>query len=269
MATTKKYAARPGNGLDLEGVTVRSITSVADRPELLVAAQQIFDVAWSPTLMIPSVSSHLIPRLLTDFSKFVLVAVTDNPIEPLGYAAAIPFVGPDDLLDLPDGGYDEVFTRAVQDFDAGRTPTMLAALAIAVMPKHRGSGVSEGLARALCDLARSHRFSHLVVPVRPAHKAADPFVSMDRYAFRTRQDGAPADPWIRVHWRLGATIVKICPSSMTMRASIAAWEEATRVSFGSSGLYAIPDGLAPLRVDCERREAVLVEPNVWMAYRIG
>ena len=47
--------------------------------------------------MIPSVSSRLIPRLFTDFSKFVLVAVTDNPIEPLGYAAAIPFGGPDDL----------------------------------------------------------------------------------------------------------------------------------------------------------------------------
>jgi GNAT superfamily N-acetyltransferase len=218
--------------------------------------------------MIPSMSSHLIPRLLTDFSKFVLVAVTDNPIEPLGYAAAIPFVGPDDLLDLPDGGYDEVFTLAVQDFDAGRTPTMLAALAIAVMPKHRGSGVSESLARALCKLARSHRFLYLVVPVRPAHKAAEPFKSMEQYAFRTCPDGAPADPWIRLHWRLGATIIKICPSSMTMRASIAAWQEATRASFANSGLYAIPDGLAPLRVDRERDEAVLIEPNVWMAYPI-
>ncbi len=209
MATTKRYAASSANGLDLEGATVHSITSVADRPELLAAVQQIFDEAWSPTLRIPSVSSHLIPRLLTDFSKFVLVAVIDNPIEPLGYAAAIPFVGPDGLLDLPDGGYDEVFTLAVQDFDAGRTPTMLAALAIAVMPKRRGSGVSEGLARALCDLARTHRFPHLVVPVRPAHKAAEPFVSMDEYAFRTRPDGAPADPWIRLHWRLAACRTKV------------------------------------------------------------
>ncbi len=214
-------------------------------------------------------SSHLIPRLLTDFSKFVLVAVIDNPIEPLGYAAAIPFVGPDGLLDLPDGGYDEVFTLAVQDFDAGRTPTMLAALAIAVMPKRRGSGVSEGLARALCDLARTHRFPHLVVPVRPAHKAAEPFVSMDEYAFRTRPDGAPADPWIRLHWRLGASIVRVCPSSMTMHGTIAAWEKATGMSFPKTGLYAIPDGLAPLRVDCERGDAVLIEPNVWMDYAIA
>jgi GNAT superfamily N-acetyltransferase len=253
---------------DVAGATLHAIASVADRPELLGAAQQIFDVAWSPTLMIPSVSSHLIPRLVTDFSRFVLVTVIDDPIEPLGYAAAIPFVGPDHLLDLPDGGYDEVFTLGVQDFDAGRTPTMLAALAIAVMPKHRGRGVSEALAKALCNLAHSHRFSYLVVPVRPAHKAAEPFASMEEYAFRTRPDGAPADPWIRLHWRLGASIMKICPSSMTIRASIAAWEEATRVSFADSGLYAIPDGLAPLRVDRERDEAVLIEPNVWMAYPI-
>ena len=140
------------------------------------------------------ISSRLIPRLLTDFSRFVLVAVADDPIEPLGYAAALPFVGPDDLLDLPDGGYDEVFTLAVEDFDAERTPTMLAGLAIAVMPKHRGRGVSEALAKALCNLTHNHRFPHLVVPVRPAHKAAEPFVSMEEYAFRTRPDGAPADP---------------------------------------------------------------------------
>ena len=37
-----------------EGATVHSITSVADRPELLAAVQEIFDVAWSPTLMIPT-----------------------------------------------------------------------------------------------------------------------------------------------------------------------------------------------------------------------
>ena len=104
-------------------------------------------------------------------------------------------MGPNNLLDLPDGGYDEAFTLAVHDFDAGRTPTMLAALGIAVMPKHRGRGVSEALAKALCNLARSHRFSRLfVVPVRPAYKAAEPFVSMEEYAFRTRPDGAPADP---------------------------------------------------------------------------
>jgi len=234
-----------------------------------VAVQQIFDVAWSPTLMIPSVSSHLIPRLFTDLSTFVLVAVTDNPIEPLGYAAAIPFVGPDDLHDLPDGGYDEVFTLAVQDFDAGRTPTMLAGLAIAVMPKHRGRGVSEALAKALCNLTHSHRFPHLVVPVRPAHKAAEPFTSMEEYAYRTRQDGAPADPWIRLHWRLGASIVRVCPSSMTMHGTIAVWEKATGMSFPKTGLYAIPDGLAPLWVDCERGDAVLIEPNVWMDYVIA
>ncbi|MGH8611455.1 MAG: GNAT family N-acetyltransferase [Gammaproteobacteria bacterium] len=253
---------------DVAGATVHAIASIADRPELRAVVHQIFDKVWTPTLMIPSVSSHLIPRLVIDFSKFVLVAVTDDPIEPLGYAAAIPFVGPNQLLDLPDGGYDEVFTLGVQDFDAERTPTMLAALAIAVMPKHRGSGVSEGLARALCTLARSRRFSHLVVPVRPAHKAAEPFVSMEKYALRTRPDGAPADPWIRLHWRLGAAIIKICPSSMTMHASITAWEKATGMLFPTSGLYAIPDGLAPLRVDCERGLAVLIEPNVWMDYAI-
>ncbi|MGH8658108.1 MAG: GNAT family N-acetyltransferase [Gammaproteobacteria bacterium] len=216
----------------------------------------------------PSTSYHLIPRLATDFSKFVLVAITDNPMEPIGYAAGIPFVGPKDLLELPDGGYDEVFELGVSDFDTRQTPTMLAALAIALMPKHRGRGVSETLAKALCNLARSYGFGHLVVPVRPTHKTSEPFTPMEEYVLRARPDGAPTDPWIRLHWRLGATIVKVCPSSMTMRASIPAWEKATGMAFPTSGLYPIPDALAPLRVDCERDEAVLIEPNVWMDYLI-
>ena len=172
---------------NVAGATVHAIASIADRPQLFAVAHQIIDEAWTPTLMSTERQLSLIPRLVTDFSRFVLVAVTDDPIEPLGYGAAIPFVGTDDLLDLPDGGYDEAFALAVHDFDAGRTPTMLAALGIAVMPKHRGRGVSEALAKALCNLARSHRFSHLVVPVRPAHKAAEPFVSMEEYAFELGQ----------------------------------------------------------------------------------
>jgi len=56
---------------------------------------------------------------------------------------------------------------------------------------------------------------------------------------------------------------------MTMHGTIAAWEKATGMSFPKTGLYAIPDGLAPLRVDCERGDAVLIEPNVWMDYAIA
>ena len=66
--------------LNVAGATVHAIASIADRPELLAVAHQIIDEAWTPTLLIPSVSSHLIPRLVTDFSRFVLVAVTDDPI---------------------------------------------------------------------------------------------------------------------------------------------------------------------------------------------
>jgi hypothetical protein len=43
-------------------------------------------------------------------------------------------------------------------------------------------------------------------PVRPTGKAEEPRTPMSDYAGRVRADGLPADPWLRVHVRLGARI---------------------------------------------------------------
>jgi hypothetical protein len=64
------------------------------------------------------------------------------------------------------------------------------------------------------DLAARSGYSSLIAPVRPTWKERYPLIPMDEYARWTREDGLPFDPWLRVHARLGAQLLEVCPASM-------------------------------------------------------
>ena len=92
---------------------------------------------------------------------------------------------------------------------------------------------------------------------------------MSEYAARVRDDGLPADPWLRAHVRLGASIVKVCPLSMVVAGSLAQWREWTGLEMTTSGTLDVPDALVPVHVSCEHDHAIYVEPNVWMHHRLS
>jgi hypothetical protein len=87
---------------------------------------------------------------------------------------------------------------------------------------------------------------------------------MERYVTWTVADGAPFDPWLRVHWRLGGRIVGLCPESMRIIAPVADWEGWTGMRLPDSGRYVVPDALVPIEIDRERNLGLYVEPNVWV-----
>ena len=79
-----------------------------------------------------------------------------------------------------------------------------------------------------------------------------------------REDGAPFDPWLRAHWRLGAEILKVAHPSMVIEANIDEWEEWTGLQFPESGDYVISGALVPIQIDCEMNLGRYIEPNVWV-----
>jgi hypothetical protein len=87
---------------------------------------------------------------------------------------------------------------------------------------------------------------------------------MERYVRWQREDGAPFDPWLRAHWRLGAEILKVAHPSMVIEATIAEWEQWMGLQFPESGDYVIPDALVPIQIDCEMNVGRYIEPNVWV-----
>jgi hypothetical protein len=71
---------------------------------------------------------------------------------------------------------------------------------------------------------------------------------------------------MRVHARLGASILRAEPQSLQIEASVADWEGWTGLALPSDGDYIFPIGLAPLHV--EDGTGVYWEPNVWMLHEL-
>jgi len=61
------------------------------------------------------------------------------------------------------------------------------------------------------NIARRHRLQALIAPVRPNWKERYPLAPMAPYGCWRRPDGLLFDPWMRVHERIGATVLNPNP----------------------------------------------------------
>ncbi len=188
--------------------------------------------------------------------------------EVVARAATVPFHWDGDPASLPDTGWDEALRMSMMDTYDGRPLNTSCALEVAVVPGQRSRHLSGRTLAAVAANARRHGFGDVVVPVRPSGKHLEPHVSIHEYVARTRDDGLPADPWLRVHVREGGQILKVCPVSMTISGSLAQWRGWTGLPFDTSGPVAVPGALNPVEVSVEHDRAVYVEPNVWVRHRL-
>ena len=117
-------------------------------------------------------------------------------------------------------------------------------------------------------IARHHHLDSLIAPVRPNWKERYPLVPVERYAEWRRPDGLLFDPWMRVHERLGAAILKPEPRSLRTSGTVAEWEQWTDIAFPESSEYWFPRGLATVAIDRDADCGVYWEPNVWMRHQV-
>jgi hypothetical protein len=117
-------------------------------------------------------------------------------------------------------------------------------------------------------LARAAGLASLIAPVRPSLKAKYPLIPIDDYAMWRRDDGLFFDPWLRVHERIGASVLGVAHDSMRIPGSREDWETWTGLTFSTSGEYIVDDALAPIVFDEEADQGVYIEPNVWMLHRV-
>jgi hypothetical protein len=205
--------------------------TAAERPELWEQArdESVFDGVWPEYNKHGNHSGRYFGEL---FPRYAPLQILFTDRRSGGFAArgrTIPFRWDGSLADLP-AGIDAVGLRAVGDPAA---PTALSALA---------------------------------APVRPSWKDRYPLTPIERYAQWTRDDGLPFDPWMRVHARLGAEILRAEPRSMELAAPRRDWEQWTGMAFPEDGDYVFPGGLAPLTV--ADGAAAYWEPNVWMRHPV-
>lgn len=236
--------------------------TVADRPDLI-------EPAWERTRdTIPEYNSHgdvlnkYWPRLTEERPDYQFHLLGAGG-EILARARSIPLRWDGTVADLPDG-IDGAIERG---FDHGGANT-LCALLIAVPRAVQRKGVSAAALAAMADLARQHGFDSLIAPVRPSAKERYPLAPIERYAMWRRSDGSLFDPWMRVHERAGASVLKVEPHSLRISASVSDWEGWTGLQFPETGDYWFPEGLAPLAIDRAEDKGCYFEPNVWMHHRL-
>lgn len=231
----------------------------------LVDAMWAMETTW-PEFMRHDPIGGLYYRSCTSlFAEYVLIG-RDETDAVVAVAHSVPFVLDGD--ELPPNGWDFAIRSGVLTALEGDTPTAVSAVEIAVRRDLQGAGLSARMLAAMRDNAARHGFAELVAPVRPNGKT-DVHEPMQAYAFRTRGDGLPVDPWLRVHVRAGGVIDRVAPRSMVIPGTLEEWRERTGLPFDTTGPVEVPKALAPVWCDVEHGTATYVEPNVWVRHRTG
>jgi len=149
-----------------------------------------------------------------------------------------------------------------------RFPKKLSTVRHDITRRPDEEGRDQRAVRSLLDLARAKKLDGVVVPVRPSAKVRHPWVSISEYLSWTDEKGRPYDPWLRSHLSVGGKIVGPCERSMVVHEPIAFWENWSNQRFESSGAYPLEGGLAPVKIDLDRKTGTYEEPNVWVAYSL-
>ncbi|MER7465026.1 N-acetyltransferase [Streptomyces sp. NPDC097981] len=241
------------------------ITTLAQRPEL---ADRLGDMKdpWLEFARHDSLACLLYPWMQRELADYVLVATDGDAMVARGYSVPFALHARGRGGVLPTRGWDQVLMWAFSDLRLGVAPDTVSAIEITVATDRQGEGLSALMLAAMRENARARGFAEVVAPVRPSGKPAEPDTPIEEYAYRTREDGLPYDPWLRVHVRAGAVIDSVAPLSMTINGSLAEWRDWTGLPFDATGPVRVPGALAPVRCELEQGYAVYVEPNVWVRH---
>lgn len=241
-----------------------SFHTAAERPDLWaqVRSEQLFHDVWPEYNQHGNHTAAYFGALVPRFANFQILLVDDRSSRIVGRGRTIPFRWDGSIDSLP-RGIDALGLEAVQE---DGVPTALSALAAEVDQSAQRSGLSSLIIAAMAIMARTNGLATLVAPVRPSLKDRYPLTPIERYAEWRRADGLPFDPWMRVHARMGARIIRAEPQSMHIFAPVQSWESWTGMTFPEDGQYVFPAGLNPLAV--ADGEGDYWEPNVWMQHDV-
>jgi len=240
------------------------IYTLAERPDLEPQVDQLGGESW-PVFLLHSTNRqwHLLYEIFAPYQ--LLLCDPDDTLIAVGHT--VPLVWDNTLPDLP-ATIDDIILRAERAYQNGQAPNTFSALAAMVSPQRRGQNLSRAVLLEMKALARRHACGSLIAPVRPTLKSQYPLTPMERYVQWQLPDGAPFDPWLRVHWRLGALPLQVAPNMMTVEGTIRDWEQWTGMAFPESGAYEVPGALQPVVIDREQDCGGYEEPNYWMRHPV-
>jgi len=241
-----------------------TVVTLKERPDLEGDLNNLHSAGWIKYMSEDPIVVKYWDKLLSWFPEFQYILL-DEKLNPVACGNSVPFDWDGNEGSLPTG-WDGVFERGILDYENNIQPNSLSALAIVIHPEFRGKGLSKRMVKEMKGLAIKSNFNNMVAPVRPSLKSKYPLIPMEEYISWMRDDGTHFDPWIRTHFKIGASIIKVAETSMVIPAAVREWEEWSGMKLPSSGRYIINGGLVPLEIDKTANKGVYIEPNVWMRH---
>lgn len=239
------------------------ITNATQRPDLIKPAETLIASIWPKFLQEDQIAYTYWSRLYQEFPDYqIFLLDTDQTLVAVGNSIPLAWDLPDS--ELPDEGWRWALARGFEDKANGLPAKNQCALSITLNPDYLGQGVSSVVVKAMKDIGYAKKLERLIAPVRPNLKNRYALTPMKTYIRWQNPAGLPFDAWLRVHHRLGAHIVKVCPKSMRIVGTIADWESWTDLQMPESGLYIVDGALIPIKVSLEKNRGIYIEPNVWM-----
>jgi hypothetical protein len=242
---------------------MRAITH-REEPGLLERIEGLSAQVWPEYNMHGDVMNRYWGRLYEEFPDFQFVLYDDDTDVVLAEGHTIPCAWDGSAAGLP-AGIDGALAGG---FEAPGGTGALCALAVEIPQEHQARRLSPTMLQAMRAIARRHGLGDLIAPLRPNWKERYPITPIEEYARWTRSDGLPFDPWMRVHVRLGARMLKAEPESLLITGTVEEWETWTGMAFPASGEYVFPQGLAPVTIDRDADVGRCWEPNVWMLHPV-
>jgi RimJ/RimL family protein N-acetyltransferase len=221
---------------------------------------------WPEFMLNDPVANKYWEKLYRLFPHYQFVLADPESEEFLASCNSIPLNWEGDFKGLPDEGWDWALRKGFEDLEAGLQPNIQCALSVTISKKYRGQGLSAHAVRAMKKIGQDRGLRHMIAPVRPTLKHRYPHTPMSSYIRWRDSKGIPKDPWMRVHAKEGAKIVRPCLRSMRIVGTIDKWEEWTGMRFPGNDIYIVPGALAPVKINWDRNEGTYIEPNVWMVH---
>lgn len=221
---------------------------------------------WPEFMFHDPVSNENWLKLFEWFPQYQISMVSGEDV--VGIANSIPYYWDKLFEELPDEGWDWTILKGTSDYANGISPNVLSGLQVSVNKSFLGKGISPLLTRELLNLAKENGFKYVTIPVRPTLKSKYPLIPMDNYMRWKNPDGLPFDPWLRVHVKCGAKLIKPCNKAMYIPGTVSDWEDWTKMKLPVSGDYIVEGALTPVKIDIDKDLGEYTEPNVWVLYTI-
>ena len=223
---------------------------------------------WPEFMLHDQVANQNWRELFDRFLEYQLALYDTENHRVAGMGNSFPLRWDDRLENLPEGGWDWAFEEAVKNHKQGVEPNLHCAIQIVVRPDYRSQGLSMPMVQAVRAVTKSNGLRALIIPLRPSEKHKYPLASLDDYVTWKNEQGLPFDPWLRVHVRAGARIIKVCHDSKLIRGTRTEWESWAGMKFPQTGHHIVYGALNPVDIDLEKDEGVYIEPNVWIVHEV-